>query len=122
MGPWQRRMSVGVRLPAGFQMIKERAVSISDKIMCSQSRDLFFARSLPSLVIDHSLLYYLSLIPFQTRSTLVLIPFPAFLDGFFLPANHRSLNVIQVILTRYFCLLRRFETSNLCACVRTGNA
>jgi hypothetical protein len=57
LGPWQRRMSVGVGLPAGFRMIKETAVSISDKIICAQSRDLFFARSLLSLVINHSLLY-----------------------------------------------------------------
>jgi hypothetical protein len=41
LGPWQRRMSVGERLPVRFRMIKERAVSISDKIMCSQSRNLF---------------------------------------------------------------------------------
>jgi hypothetical protein len=95
-------------------------VSIPDKSMCSHSRDPFFSRV--SLLIDRSFLYHLSFIPFQMRFGLFLIRFPAFLEGFFLLANHRSLNVIQVILTQYFCLFRRFETSNLCACMRTGNA
>ena len=91
--------------------------------MCSHSRLSSFACfPLLSLLLDHSFLYHFSFIPLQTGFGPFLIPFPAFLEGFFLFANHRSLNVIQVILTQCFCLFRRFETSNLCACVRTSEA
>ena len=53
LGPWQRRISVGEGLPAGFRMIKERTMFISDKIKCSQSRGFIFIR-FSLLFIDHS--------------------------------------------------------------------
>ena len=54
----------------------------------------FLARSFLSLVIDHSFLYHLSFIPFQTCSRLFLIPFPVSLEAFFRFSNRRLLKVI----------------------------
>lgn len=104
---------------------RTRTVVIFDKSLflrcCSQ--DSSFAHfPLLSLVIDHSFLFRLSFILFQMRFGSFLIPTPTFLEGFFLLASHRSLKIIQVILTQYVCLFGQFETSNLCTCVRTGNA
>ena len=93
----------------GCEWSRSRAVSISDTSRCSHS--WWFIFCLPFLAfLGHrsSFLYYSSLIPFQTRSGLFLVPFPAFLrvEMFFLLANQSLLNVIQVVLTQYFCFIR----------------
>ena len=87
--------------------------------------DSFFARcSLLSLVIDHPFLYCSSFTysfpnTFWTFSCCIPRLSPSRKPSL---SNQWLFNVIQVILTQYFCLLRRFESSNLCTCVRTGSA
>lgn len=73
-------------------------MSISEKNMCSHSQYSFLAGSFLSLVIDHSFLYHLSFIPFQTRSGLFIIPFLAFLEGHFLLSILRLLTNPPIFL------------------------
>ena len=106
LGTWWRRMSVGARLQARLRMIKEQG-----------SVHVWLEYVLPLSVIHFLLI-------FPCLPWLFLVPFPGFLrvQNLFPLSNQWFLNVIQVILTQYFCLLRRFESPNLCACVRTGSA
>ena len=93
------------------------------KYVLSLSGFIFTCSSLLSLVIYQSFLLYFSLISSECALGVFLFHSLAFfrVENPVLLSNERLLNTIPVILTRPFFLLRRFKSSNLCACLRTGS-